>query len=191
MRKSLISLVPALLIAGGSLSFASPPAPDAQSAFAKLRSLAGEWEGKMPDGSKSQVQYQVVSGGSAVVEHFVNDKMGSDNTMVTVYYLDGNRLLLQHYCMAKNQPRMQAESFTPSTGELRLAFLDATGLASPDTGTCTTPPSISSTRTTSARTGSSSKTENRNSPNPLECARRRQCRITCCCSTTILRRGKK
>jgi hypothetical protein len=135
MEKARISFVTVLLIALVSLSaIASPPAIDAPSAFAKLKSLAGDWEGRMPDGSKSQVQYQVVSGGSAVVERFVNDKMGSDNAMVTVYYLDGNRLLLQHYCIAKNQPRMQAESFTPSTGELRFTFLDATGLASPETG---------------------------------------------------------
>jgi len=135
MRKGRIWLVARLVIASVSLSaIASPAAIDAPSAFAKLKGLAGDWEGKMPDGSKSQVRYDVVSGGSAVLERFVNDKMGPDNAMLTVYYLDGNRLLLQHYCMAKNQPRMQAESFSPSTGELRFAFLDATGLASSDAG---------------------------------------------------------
>jgi hypothetical protein len=60
--------------------------------------------------------------------------MGADNAMETVYYLDGNRLLLTHYCMAHNQPRMQAESFDSSTGELKFAFLDATGLSSPNAG---------------------------------------------------------
>jgi len=115
-------------------SVAAPEATDAPAAFAKLKALAGEWEGTEPGGSHSHLQYEVISGGSAVVERFVNDKMGSGNAMVTVYYLDGHRLLLQHYCMAKNQPRMLAESFDPASGELRFHFLDATGLASPSDG---------------------------------------------------------
>jgi len=107
---------------------------DAQAAFTKLQSLKGTWESTLADGSKSTVQYEVIAGSSAVVERFVNDKMGAGNAMVTVYYLDGGRLLLQHYCMAKNQPRMKAESFDASKNELHFAFLDATGLASPEAG---------------------------------------------------------
>lgn len=122
------------ILALGLHSLAAPEASDAQAAFAKLKALAGEWEGNGADGSHSHLQYEVISGGSAVVERFVNDKMGSGNAMVTVYYLDGGRLLLQHYCMAKNQPRMLAESFNPASGELRFHFLDATGLASPSDG---------------------------------------------------------
>ena len=49
--------------------------------------------------------------------------------MMTVYYLDGDRLLLTHYCMAGNQPRMQARAFNPETGEVDFEFLDATNLA--------------------------------------------------------------
>jgi len=111
----------------------SAPA-DAQSAFAKLQSLAGIWEGTASDGSKSRVQYEVIAGNSAVVERFVNDRMGAENAMVTVYYLDGGRLLMQHYCMAKNQPRMKAESFDAASNEVRFAFVDATGLPNPQAG---------------------------------------------------------
>src|SRR6476646_2321062 len=103
-------------------------------AFDRLKQMAGEWESKDSAGKQSHIRYEVVSGGSAVVERFVSDAMGADNAMETVYYLDGDRLLLTHYCMAHNQPRMQAESFDPSTGDLRFAFLDATGLSSPNTG---------------------------------------------------------
>jgi hypothetical protein len=107
---------------------------DSKAAFAQLKSLAGNWESKAPDGSKSHAQYEVVSGGSAVVEHFESDTLGAANAMVTVYYLDGDHLRLTHYCMAQNQPRMQAESFDRATGELRFAFLDATGLSGPEAG---------------------------------------------------------
>jgi hypothetical protein len=107
---------------------------DATAAFAQLKSLAGDWESKAPDGTKSRTRYEVISGGSAVVEHFESDALGAANAMLTVFYLDGDHLRLTHYCMAKNQPRMQAESFDRSTGELRFAFLDATGLSSPEAG---------------------------------------------------------
>jgi hypothetical protein len=49
--------------------------------------------------------------------------------MITVYHLDGDRLMLTHYCMAGNQPRMQAQAFDPGTGELQFRFLDATNLS--------------------------------------------------------------
>ena len=120
---------------------ASPPSdststPDAQAAFARLQALSGTWQSTTTtaDGSKSRLQYEVIAGNSAVVERFINDKMGAAEAMVTVYYLDGGRLLLQHYCMAKNQPRMKADSFDAARNELHFDFLDATGLASPQAG---------------------------------------------------------
>jgi hypothetical protein len=103
-------------------------------AFEHLKSLAGEWESTGKDGQKSRATYEVISGGSAVVEHFVDGARGETNAMLTVFHLDGGRLLLTHYCMAHNQPRMQAESFDPATSEVRFAFLDATGMSSPAAG---------------------------------------------------------
>lgn len=102
-------------------------------AFAQLKSLAGNWEAKTDKG-KARLRYEVVSGGSAVVEHFDSDDLGPGNAMVTVYYLEGGHLQLTHYCMAKNQPHMQATSFDSSTGELQFNFLNATGLSSPEAG---------------------------------------------------------
>jgi hypothetical protein len=135
MKARLLARTIALLMITSSLWAADVSnSTDSKAAFAQLKSLAGNWESKSPDGSKSHTQYEVVSGGSAVVEHFESDALGAANAMVTVYYLDGDHLRLTHYCMAQNQPRMQAESFDRSTGELRFAFLDATGLSGPEAG---------------------------------------------------------
>ena len=103
---------------------------DATAAFAKLKALAGTWEGTTDKGT-ARVTYEVISGGNAVVEHETMSKMPE---MLTVYYLDGNRLLLTHYCMIGNQPRMEAQAFDPQTGELRFQFLDATNLANANAG---------------------------------------------------------
>jgi hypothetical protein len=102
----------------------------ASAAFARLKALVGEWEANTPSG-KAHLTYELTGGGTALVERESADQMPG---MLTVYHLDGDRLILTHYCMAGNQPRMQASSFNPDTGELQFQFLDATNLASPGAG---------------------------------------------------------
>ncbi len=101
---------------------------DAASAFAKLKTLVGEWT--TPDG-KARLTYELTGGGSALVERESTDQMPG---MMTVYHLDGNRLILTHYCMAGNQPRMQAAGLKPETGEIQFQFLDITNLTNPSAG---------------------------------------------------------
>jgi len=120
-------------ILASTLSAAAASQGNQAAAFTQLKSLAGNWEATTGKG-KSRARYEVVSGGSAVIEHFDSDDLGPGNAMVTVYYLDGDRLQLTHYCMAHNQPHMQAESFDNATGELRFAFVNATGLSGPEAG---------------------------------------------------------
>jgi hypothetical protein len=128
-----LSLLIAGLLLTAVVSAMTPPAnadTDAAAAFARLKTLAGDWEANT-DRGKSHLKYEVISGGNAVVEHESGEK---EPEMLTVYHLDGNRLLLTHYCMAGNQPRMEARAFDPQTGELRFQFLDATNLANPGVG---------------------------------------------------------
>ena len=58
--------------------------------------------------------------------------MGDEN-MITMIHLDGDRLLLTHYCGAGNQPRMKATT-SPDGKSISFDFVDATNLASPDAG---------------------------------------------------------
>jgi len=94
-------------------------------AYARLKTLVGEWEADTQMG-KVHVSYELIAGGTSLVEKESGEKMPA---MLTVYYLDGDRLLLTHYCTAGNQPSMQARAFNPETGEVAFEFLDATNLA--------------------------------------------------------------
>jgi hypothetical protein len=125
MRKYLLPLASLLLVVPAVYAGTESAAIDAQAAFDRLRKLAGEWEAKTDQGG-IRVTYEVIAGGSAVVERQMPENMPA---MLTVYYLDGSRLLLTHYCMLGNQPRMEAKAFNPETGELKFEFLDITNLA--------------------------------------------------------------
>ena len=100
---------------------------DAKAAYARLESLAGEWEADTSMG-KVHVSYELIAGGSALVERETMEHMPP---METVYHLDGNRLQLTHYCALGNQPKLEARAYDARTGNLEFGFLSATNLASP------------------------------------------------------------
>jgi hypothetical protein len=103
---------------------------DAKAAFARLKTLVGEWQGAGEKKSE-RLSYELIAGGTSLIER---DTADNRPVMLTVYHLDGNRLLLTHYCMAGNQPRMEAREFDPTTGRLHFDFLDATNLPGKDSG---------------------------------------------------------
>lgn len=126
-------LAAAFALSLGSRAIASD-APDGAAAFERLKGLVGVWEVTQPAGKKATVRYELTAGGSALYEHYSDSSMGSGNEMITMYHLDSGRLLLTHYCMAGNQPRMQLKRFDPAKGELDFDFLDATGLPDESAG---------------------------------------------------------
>ena len=115
-----------LFIAISGLTFAADL--DARAAFAKIKSMVGEWQA---DTSMGKVHLTIELIGGAVMERETFEKMAP---MVTVYHLDNGKLMLTHYCHAGNQPRMRASAFDPATGDLRFDFLDITNLANPKAG---------------------------------------------------------
>jgi|SRR5579872_4510003 len=128
MRQYLLPLASLLLAAPAVFGAGSQPAAiDANAAFDRLRSLAGEWQLKT-EKENIRVTYEVIANGSAVVEREVVE----NTPMETIYVLDGSRLLLTHYCMLGNQPRMEARAYNAEAGELKFEFLDATNLANPN-----------------------------------------------------------
>jgi hypothetical protein len=54
--------------------------------------------------------------------------------MATMFHTDGEHLMLTHYCIAKNQPRMRATEISDDGNTIVFTFLDGTNLPSRDKG---------------------------------------------------------
>jgi hypothetical protein len=118
------------LFFGATAAQVASESSDTAAAFERLKTLVGEWE-STAGGEHAQLSYELVAGGTALLER----ETGANRpAMLTLYHRDGDRLLLTHYCMAGNQPRMQARSYDARTGELAFEFVDGTNLASPAAG---------------------------------------------------------
>jgi hypothetical protein len=92
---------------------------DAQKSFDKLKTLAGSWEGSF-EGKPMQALLRVTSRGNAIVHEMKGE--GPDNP-ITMFYLEGDRLLLTHYCDAGNRPRM-ASKVSPDGKTVEFDLLD-------------------------------------------------------------------
>lgn len=110
MKSSQVALS-AILLSLSTLACAQSPA---QQSFARIKSLAGTWEGTLTtfpaapsyQGKHLKVQLRVTSSGNAIL-HEMN-MPGEPDDPVTMLYVNGNRLFLSHYCDAGNRPRMVA-----------------------------------------------------------------------------------
>jgi hypothetical protein len=101
----------------------------AQKSFEQLKSLAGSWEGTL-HGQPLHVSLRVTSKGNALMHEMSGT--GPDNP-ITMLHLDGDRLMLTHYCDAGNQPRMVA-TISPDGKTIVFDFLEATNLLSSQHG---------------------------------------------------------
>jgi hypothetical protein len=99
--------------------------------FDQLKSLVGEWEGKIQSGASAKLSYQLVSNGSALMERL---QPSSEPEMITMYSADGDHLVVTHYCSAGNQPMMQTGPITGPATKFTFSFVRATGMKTPDEG---------------------------------------------------------
>jgi hypothetical protein len=100
------------------------PAPPTNAGLEQMKKLAGTWlavdkDGKATDQVVSIIK--VTAGGSAVHEtHFP----GQPHEMVSVYTADGPDLIMTHYCVLGNQPRLKAD---PNSSANQIVFQFAGG----------------------------------------------------------------
>ncbi len=107
-------------------------AVDAKALFEKIKALEGQWRGKSTKGWEDTHSVRVIAGGSVVM--FTSFDAHPGETMITMFHVDGDRLLLTHYCVAKNQPRLVATSYDSNAATAVFEYLDGTGLPSRDKG---------------------------------------------------------
>jgi hypothetical protein len=96
---------------------------DAETAFAFLSSMAGSWEGNSREhdhaaAAARRVDVRTSAAGSAVIQTLYP---GAPQEMLNVFHMDGDTLLLTHYCAAQNAPVMKFEK-TDVPGEIRFVF---------------------------------------------------------------------
>jgi hypothetical protein len=101
------------------------------SAFKRLQTLAGDWEGTDEKHQPVKTTFKSIVSNTAVMETLSPSGM---EEMVTVYSLDGDGIALVHFCPTNNQPRMRAVPGADEVKELAFDFQGASNLPSPNTG---------------------------------------------------------
>lgn len=130
MAGFLLAMLAGMAWAGAAGNVTDKSDFNAAAAFDRLKTLAGQWEATSAKG-KVTSSLELVSNGTVLLEKL---QVADEGEMVTVYYLDGNRLVLTHYCVAGNQPHMQAEAFDPTLNVIRFDFAGASNLANASVG---------------------------------------------------------
>jgi hypothetical protein len=127
--KSLRVALPLVLLALSTTALAQS---DAQKNFDKLKTLSGSWQGTITttppqdeiQGKTVKISLRTTSTGNALMHEMT--VAGRVDDPVTMLYLDGDRLMLTHYCDAGNRPRMVAKS-SPDGKTIEFDFLDVAG----------------------------------------------------------------
>jgi hypothetical protein len=110
---------PVLLLAlqlaahGGEKTGQLPPV-STNSSLEKMKKLAGTWLAADKDGKPTDQVVSIIkvtAGGSVVHETLFP---GQPHEMVSIYTVDGPDLVMTHYCVLGNQPRMKADPKSPA-----------------------------------------------------------------------------
>jgi len=128
------TLICGLLLVGLSVSASGedkhdhqPPAPPKNAGLDKMKTLVGTWVTADKDGKPTDEVVSVIkltAGGSVIHETLFP---GQPHEMVSIYTVDGSDLVMTHYCMLGNQPRMKASAKSPGN-KLNFEFAGGSNL---------------------------------------------------------------
>jgi hypothetical protein len=104
--------------------------------FDQLKSMSGTWKGPVEgDGEEAEQEaaaqmeavhhFQVSAAGTVVMETM---GPGTEHEMINMYHLDGDDLVLTHYCAGGNQPTMRLDRKASSESTLVFEFTGGTNL---------------------------------------------------------------
>ena len=130
IRINLIIVALALCVSHSFADESQKPQPQSDNLKA-ISALEGTWtqiSPAPPAGQKAAtLVFRPTAGGSAVMETM---SPGSDHEMLNVYTEDDKGVLLTHYCLMGNQPRMRLTSI--KDGVMTFEYVDAGNLKSRD-----------------------------------------------------------
>jgi hypothetical protein len=128
-RLSLLAIV--LVAAAFSLPGQTMHPASGNPSFELLKSLVGNWQGKDQHGNVVHLTFELVSGGTVVMERHDS---GNGAEMISMYSAEGNRIVLTHYCSAGNQPTLETAVLGGASKQLDFSFVRATGMKTPEDG---------------------------------------------------------
>ena len=104
----------------------APAAPsEAKKAFAKLKTLAGSWQGKVMD-IPIDFTIRTASSGTAILHEGNTTAAGPPKNEITMIYVDGDRLLATHYCDGGNRSNMEGK-LSADGKAIEFSFIDVVG----------------------------------------------------------------
>ena len=98
---------------------------DAQKVFDQMKILAGSWQGTIM-GISINVTIRLASSNTAILHEATTEGGRPPNHEITMFYLDGDRLLATHYCDGGNRARFEGK-ISPNGKASEFNLLDVAG----------------------------------------------------------------
>ena len=129
-RTTILLFVAAVLVMVTAMSGQPAPSGASESAatFKQLASLAGEWQ-TTQEGVLVTETYKLTANGSVLMSE---TKPVDSEAMITMFTVDGNRLIATHYCVAGNQPQMVSSAPGDLAKGVTFSLERVTGMKTPD-----------------------------------------------------------
>jgi len=127
----LSKLFPALLICfvvamgHGTTVAQTTSQSDAQKVFDQMKTLAGSWQGTIM-GISINVTIRLTSSGTAILHEATTGGGRPPDHEITMFYVEGDRLLATHYCDGGNRARFEGKA-SPDGKTSEFNFLDVVG----------------------------------------------------------------